>query len=336
MSEQTRESADSAWIAKDASTLPDFIIGGAMKSGTSTLHAILNEHPDVFIPEREVHFFDIDDPLQHGDFFSYNRRSKQWTFQDMERNPARMWEWYHSKFESSRDAVLKGEDSTTYLASEVAARRIAMQAKPIKLIFLLRHPTRRAYSQYFHYLRTGRAEWSFEETIRRDPASVLARSLYRSQIENYLKYIPRKRLHFIIFEDFIDAPEKTGGEVCEFLDIAFERLAPAALKQHTNRVRIPRSTSLQLFFNRLSRACGGGRDFRTLPFVPEEVGVLKQSFVLGLNRLAKVVNPPKARPTPAIRPETQVMLDQWFQKELEGLDELTGTQACKRWFKNHV
>ena len=56
------------WIAPGNAFLPDFIIAGAMKSGTTTLHNILNEHPDVFIPDSEIHFFDMDDVIEHPEF----------------------------------------------------------------------------------------------------------------------------------------------------------------------------------------------------------------------------------------------------------------------------
>ena len=56
------------WKSSEPELLPDFIIGGAMKSGTTTLHNILNAHPRIFIPDGEVHFFDMDNVSQHSDF----------------------------------------------------------------------------------------------------------------------------------------------------------------------------------------------------------------------------------------------------------------------------
>lgn len=62
---------ETLWKYPPGMTLPDFIICGAMKSGTTTVHGILNRHPQIFIPDPEIHFFDIDDVLQHPDYFCF-------------------------------------------------------------------------------------------------------------------------------------------------------------------------------------------------------------------------------------------------------------------------
>ena len=91
------------WKATNHKLLPDFIIGGAMKSGTSTLHTILSHHPDIFIPSDEIHFFDIDNILQHPDFNFYE--NGKWVYQSMEKNPEKMWKWYHNKFEKHEHKI---------------------------------------------------------------------------------------------------------------------------------------------------------------------------------------------------------------------------------------
>ena len=103
----------------------DFVIAGAMKSGTSTVHAILAQHPRVFIPDPELHFFDADDLLQHPDFNFF--RDGSWTSQQLESDPERFWAWYAAHFADAKPDQLLGEDSTTYLASPLAHRRLARQ-----------------------------------------------------------------------------------------------------------------------------------------------------------------------------------------------------------------
>jgi hypothetical protein len=155
------------WISKEPSLLPDFIMVGAMKSGTTTLHDMLNTHPDVFIPKGELHFFDQDDILQHPDFNIY-KKNHFWNYPSIYKKPEEMWEFYSNKFKGKENYV-KGEDSTVYLASKKAAKRISQQKKPIKIIIILRNPTKRTYSNYNHLLRTSRAIYSFEDTIVKNP-----------------------------------------------------------------------------------------------------------------------------------------------------------------------
>ena len=174
------ESQSDNWKAKQPENLPNFIIGGAMKSGTTSLHAILNSHPDIAIAHNELGFFDIDSLLQHPDYNFFDANTIKWTKQSMQKEPERLWNWYYSQFKSSENKEkLLGEDSTTYLTSEIAAKRIALQDKSIKLIFILRHPTKRTISNYLHLLKSGRAIYSLEDTLRYNPNSIIRRSLYK-------------------------------------------------------------------------------------------------------------------------------------------------------------
>src|SRR5690554_1492567 len=117
----------SNWISKQPEKLPDFIIGGAMKSGTTTLHSILDRHPAIGMAHGELGFFDMDSILSHPDFHFFNCKSKEWTIQSMEEHPSELWNWYYSQFENlGREGGLIGEDSTTYLSSPNVAHRISL------------------------------------------------------------------------------------------------------------------------------------------------------------------------------------------------------------------
>ena len=96
----------------DGKKVPDFIIIGAMKSGTSTIHSILSEREDVFMPEKEVYFFDVDDIEQHPDFFV--RTSAGWTYHDFEKDFDTYYSWYSRFFQAAGDDMFVGEDTTTY------------------------------------------------------------------------------------------------------------------------------------------------------------------------------------------------------------------------------
>jgi hypothetical protein len=192
---------------------PDFIIVGAMKSGTTSLHNILASHPDIYIPQREIHFFDIDDITQHPDFFFFS--DGKWYYPDLEKNSEKYLEWYGSFFSNAKVTQKIGEDSTTYLASNKAPARIVNLLPKVKIIIMLRDPASRTYSHYWHLVRTGRGIHTFEDSLRIMPGTLIQRSLYKDQIQRYLGYFPQENIHFILFEEFIQEINGCVYDTCK-------------------------------------------------------------------------------------------------------------------------
>ena len=323
------------WKSETPESLPDFIIGGAMKSGTTSLHAILQNHPDIAIAHDELGFFDMDSLLQHPDFHFYNKKNKQWTRQSMYEHPDALWNWYYSQFKDLKknNVRLVGEDSTTYLCSEKAAKRISMQDKPIKLIFILRHPTKRTISNYLHLLKSGRAIYSLEDTLRYRPNSIIRRSLYKEQLGFYYKHIPFENIKVVLFEDLIENKSDCIKEVCDFLGVDFDKLEKTSLSIHSNKTRIPKNIKLQLFRNRLLRKSADYRYSKALPVQPDFLEK-KPMFHRLVDKLHKKINPHKTDRKFVASAATLSLLDDFFKSELQGFDELTKKDVLSKWFKN--
>jgi hypothetical protein len=129
--------------------LPDFIIAGAQRAGTTSLYRYLAGHPAVVPASRkEVHFFDL----------AYHRG---------------LW-WYRAHFPlrtrrtASGAAVRTGEASPYYMFHPHAPRRIAAALPRVKLVVLLRNPIDRAFSQYHHEVRHGHETLSFPDALDRE------------------------------------------------------------------------------------------------------------------------------------------------------------------------
>ena len=301
-----------------------------MKCGTSTLQRILQAHPQVFIPEREIHFFDIDDIATHPDFNHY--RSGRWHSPLQNSDNSLGWQWYSSLFASAPQAKACGDYSTMYLSSPLAARRIGALEKEIKVVVALRHPTARSYSEYWHLLRSGRATYSFEDTLRFEPRRVLNHSLYLDHLQTWLQYIPRSRLKVLFFEDLLSIPEAVVQDFCQFLTIDPDALPPESLKKHENSALTPQFPRMQYWKNRLLRSAG---NLRYLNHGPEDNQVALNTgefFSRLLSRAHSVVNPLRQQSPPPIKPETQRHLDNYFQKRLQGIDELLEIDAMYKWF----
>ncbi|WP_259082583.1 sulfotransferase [Salinibacter ruber] len=152
-----RESTPPMPTQRKEKYLPDFIIGGAMKCGTSSMHAILSSREDVFIPEGEVHFFTLGDPIQSPETVKFDPERTVFNLNDEKKV-----EWYRSFFEGADSDQLIGEDSTTYLSSRVAPERIRELLPDVKLIFMLRNPVDRSLSHYRHLSRPEKEHYDSE------------------------------------------------------------------------------------------------------------------------------------------------------------------------------
>jgi len=329
----TRETNPDVWIAPNEGMLPDFIVCGAMKSGTTTLHRILERHPKVFFADDELHFFNLDDIVEHPNFQRYY--CGKWYTQDIAQDPKAAWEWYASQFADAQPGQLRGEDTTSYISSARSVERIALQKKDIKIIVLLRNPVDRTYSHYWHRVRAGRAIYNFEHTLLYEPDLLLRRSMYYQDLKRFFQLLPNENIRVYLFEDFIKDSEWVIKDLCEFLQIKFEEFPKNALSFHKNRTRIPRFFKLQLLSNRILRFKDNWRYLRFLPFHSDKYS--RASFFFGRlgKKISKFINPMVVKRPPAMKPETRQHLTGFFVRELNGLNELIGRDVLSVWFSDN-
>jgi Sulfotransferase family len=311
--------------------IPDFIIAGAMKCGTTSLHYILNSHPHVFVPRQEIHFFDLDDLIQHPDFFFFNGR--RWYYPSFSKKNREYWDWYSAFFAGANEEQLLGEDSTCYLASEVAPERISNVDKEIKIIIMLRDPADRAYSHYWHLVRTGRATLSFEETIQIQPGSILTRSLYEKQVRNYLRFIPRERIYFVIFEEFIRNIDATTRKVCDFLGVDGNLVNLSQGNSHANAGRWPKYTNLRLWRNRILRQKAKFNYQHHLVDVPDG-NDRPSALITFADKIHSTLNPFVKDKRAKMCKDTRMMLDDYFSTQNAGLSKLLDINLDERWYRS--
>jgi hypothetical protein len=205
-----------------ARPLPDFLILGAQKAGTTALFSYLRKHPQVTGPAwKEVSYFD--------------------------RYYARGARWYRGQFPVARGKIV-GEASPSYLLHPLAPERVRAVVPDARLIALLRDPVDRAYSHYQHEVALGREPLSFEdalaaeeerlagevERMTAEPAyfsdawwnyTYFARGLYAEQLERWYAVFPRERLLVVPTEDLAERPDETYARIVEFVGARPHRLA---------------------------------------------------------------------------------------------------------------
>ncbi len=223
---------------------PDFIIGGAPKCGTTSLHFILDQHKNISLPHDEVHFFDADDPIAHPDFLSVKQGKLTWW--DAGPNASDNLDWYADRFTADADTQLIGEDSTTYLMSEVAPARIHAILPEARLIFMLRHPVERAYSQYWHLVKTARTTATFEDAIIRFP-HILLGSGYLAGIRRFQDAFGPEQVKVCLFEDFRQDNQAFMDDILRFIDAEPMQIDPE--KAWFNRTKYPANLTAQRVAN---------------------------------------------------------------------------------------
>lgn len=318
------------WKAPDWATLPDFIICGAMKCGTSTVHSILEKHSDVFIPKLEINFFDMDDVLEHSDFLFHG--NNLWAWPDFRKDRDLLWQWYSNFFKPAGKCQILGEDSTCYLPSYKASKRISFQDKKIKTIVCLRDPVKRTYSQYLHMLRSGRAIHTFEDAIVQHPYSVLNRSMYDSHLENFLSNIERENVFFFVLEEFRENKQKVTENLLDFLELDKDKLPKEAMELHSNPAHMPKSLKLQLMRNRIFQSQNKQRYLDHLPHSKEAVLEKQSLFMKLIERIHSKLNPLRKENKIEIRPETERFLKDYFELRFQNLDILAEKEITKYWF----
>ncbi|MCV0366633.1 MAG: sulfotransferase domain-containing protein [Nitrosopumilus sp.] len=203
-------------------SLPDFIIIGTARSGTTSLYYNICQHPCVFpAAYDELGFFDSNFHLGLN--------------------------WYRSLFPTlfskwivkhNKKFAITGEDTPFYIWSPTVAKRILKILPNVKLIVLFRNPIDRAYSNYHLGVRAGSENLSFEDAIQVElnrltnkiesenelekyttPRSYIAKGLYANQLKIWLELFNNEQLFIISTEDFESKPQETLDKIFDFLQI---------------------------------------------------------------------------------------------------------------------
>jgi hypothetical protein len=181
----------------------DFLIIGAAKSATTWLQQSLQQHPGIYMPDPEIHYFS----------------------RHYEQGEA----WYLSHFEAGADSRLIGEKSNSYMDTPEAAPRIRKDVPNVRLIAQLRNPVERAYSDYCMLFRRGEVGKDIVQYL--DPRSAdggrfLNGGLYYDQLRSFLDLFPAERLLVLLYENIKTEPQRQLDMVQAFLGLGVSLKVP--------------------------------------------------------------------------------------------------------------
>jgi hypothetical protein len=218
-------------------SLPDFLIAGVPKAGTTALHAALVRHPELFLPSvKEPKFFLSDGrpPVAGGPGDQQTNQEHVWRQAD-----------YEALFDPAPPGTLRGEATPFYLYDLDAHDRIKSLLPRVKLILLLRDPVDRAHSNWTHLWNAGlEPEADFLTACAAEPARIaagwaafwhyVAQGQYGRQVQHLLQVFPRDQVLLLRYRELKDAPAATLDRVCDFLGVRTGVLA-AIPKENVNR-----------------------------------------------------------------------------------------------------
>lgn len=289
--------------------LPDFLIVGAAKSGTTSLYRYLSDHPDIFMPPecKEPRYF-VSERFRtfRAECNRYEAQVRARTVYDIDA--------YRALFQNAGSTKAAGEASVAYLYyHDTAIANIKRVAGDIKIIIILRDPVARAYSHYAHAQRDMKEPLSFEAAIEREAARTaegflplyryVGQGMYYAQVKAYREHF--SDVHVLLFEDLVERPHQSVRDLYAFLGVDASYV-PSNIGTKYNESGFPKSRFLQRL------VYGEGR---ILTWMKRSV-----RRIVPRDRLAnlKRVN---LRRVP-MRPETGAMLRSRFRNDLEKLQAL--------------
>lgn len=209
-------------------SLPDFLVVGAPKAGTTALHVALSGHPRLHLSQvKEPKYFLADDvpPPQFGgpgDVATF--RSQVWRQSE-----------YEALFDAAPPGALGGESTTLYLRDRDAHLRIHRLIPRAKLIAVLRDPVDRAHSNWTHLRSAGlEPERDFLKACDREDERAakgwapfwryLEQGRYGEQLEHLYTLFPREQVLVLLYRDYREKPRETLNAVCEFLGVETDKV----------------------------------------------------------------------------------------------------------------
>ncbi|MDX1607675.1 MAG: sulfotransferase [Candidatus Spechtbacterales bacterium] len=289
---------------------PDFFIVGAGKSGTTSMHEYLKQHPGIFMPTlKDAAFFGSDIKYKHGRLFK-----------DLDD--------YLRIFRSALDNQIIGDSCVAYLESKNAPQEIKEFNSAAKIIIMLRNPAEQMYSQYRHMLWEGNEVLdSFSEALDAEearkrgeripantnyPPALFYREVasYSKKVKRYFDVFGRENVHIIIFDDFKSDTAGVYRDTLYFLGVN-EDFCPEF--ERVNVGKAPRSRMLQKMLS------GGLPKFITTPIKK----IIPWTFINSILEKLKNINSKKTQHRPLDK-ELKRQLLQDFEQEINELENIIG------------
>ncbi len=265
--------------------LPDCLVIGPQKAGTTWIHEYLRSRGDISVPRgvKETFFFD--------------------------RNYHRGLKWYQRHFRKSEKDRYVVEVGASYFHCEEAPERIVADLGIVPLICTLRQPAERSFSLYLHLKRYGFTGSPFCQAIEELP-EILKSSRYATILKRWISVFGRERLGVVFLETLAESPDRYVEHLCRHLDLPDYDVAQSLRVPVNKAAGFPLSSHLAQFGMKI------GDSARSLGLY----GAVNTAKRLGLRRL--FFGRPGTAIVPQMTPEERAWVMRRISPELEELEDL--------------
>jgi hypothetical protein len=290
--------------------LPNFIIVGAAKSGTTSLSSYLEAHPDVYMsPVKEPFFFSFvdEEPDFRGPYDS-----------GLNEHIVTKLDEYEELFDGVKNESMMGECSNSYLYLSKSAERIYEYIPDCKILIVLRNPIDRAYSHYSQHRMLGHEPLSFESALQSEVQrqrdnwrwhyQYTAQGMYFAQVKEYFDVFGREQVCVCLFDDLKEDVLIFVQDICDFLGVDSAFYQDFEFEVH-NRTGLPVSKLIHKFVrypNFLKNI--------TRPLVPKSLRAVIYRLLVQINYRTGNI--------PSMRSETRAYLLDLYREDIRKLQNL--------------
>jgi hypothetical protein len=295
----------------DRATMPNFLVIGAAKAGTTALYRYLGQHPQIYTSSiKEPNFFALKGALPNFRGPGAGERINRWSVPDLE--------GYLALFEEVSNEKAVGEASPLYLYNEKVPERIRHYVPQARLVAVLRDPVERAYSSFLHLVRNGREPLSdFAQALAAEKERIRnnwewiwhykSMGFYHEQLSRYYEAFGRNQIRIYLHEDLEDNPLEVLRDLFSFLGVD-DSFVPKVTSTRYNATGVPRSKT----FDNILRSQNPLK------------AVLKPLLPKKLRRRLNVYLQNKLLVKPPFPEETRRRLVEEYREDVSNLQELIG------------
>lgn len=310
--------------SKKHDLIPDFLIIGAGKCGTTSLYMYLKQHPEIFLPRvKEPNFYGYENkqPSDFGEGLAESQHFKE---------SVTDFESYTNLFREAAPGQLKGEMSNTYMYHEQAPSRIRHYNPDIKLIAILRQPAGRLYSRFLHLARENRTPTKdFADCMNKDSIwwkrnDLIREGYYYKNLLPYFKLFPHENIRIYLYEELNEEAPRVLRDIFQFLEVNPD--FQPDLTTRFNQSGIIKNKFLNRIYGQRGLLTSG---FKAL-FPDSLVDTVKRnSFVQKTINNLRGKNLAKPKPDPAV---WNWLTQEVYGKDIRNLQEMIG-KDLSHWLK---